>query len=267
MSTAAVVAVVVAVLVVAAVVAAVTLKRGAGPGGARLKHRFGPEYERTLASHDGDEKAARHELAQRVQRYGDLELRTLDAGDKEQFEGRWAAIKAQFVDHPAAAVTEADRLIGGLAEKRGFPAPDSPEHTDALSVHHPHQLKGYRTAHALAGRSEAHDSKATEELRQGLLAARGMFDELMGGASGTAGHTRSADTAPAAGTAPSADATEGVGATTQDGSGRGRDDAGRRDEDTRDQDGHETRRRSPLGDRFAALTGGGTHKDGSDSTH
>ncbi|MEE4540567.1 hypothetical protein V2S66_01115 [Streptomyces sp. V4-01] len=261
MSTAAVVAIVVAVLVVAAVVAAVTLKRGTGPGGARLKHRFGPEYERTLAHHDGDEKAARQELAERVKRYGELEFQPLSAQDREQFESRWAAVKAQFVDHPAEAVTEADRLIGQLAEKRGFPAADSPEHTDALSVHHPEQLQGYRRAHSLAGQTGARDSQGTEELRKALLEARGMFDELVGGDSGTAASTPAIDP-------PSSPTGTTTGTATGATSATSTPVADGRDEDVHeDQDGHDSTRRSPRGGRFASLTGGGAGKDDTDSTH
>lgn len=214
MSTAAVIAVVVAVVVVAAVVAAVTFRNGgsglglAGPGGMRLKHRFGPEYERALAHHDGDEKATRRELGERVKRYGRLELRPVPAEDRQRLQAGWDAVQARFVDRPADAVADADRLIGQLAAERGFPGPDSPEHTDALSVHYPHQLQGYRRAHDLVTRtgdtsaadpdtsgpaadrgasaraatSAAHadtGGAATEELRQALVAARELFDELL----------------------------------------------------------------------------------------
>ena len=296
MSTAAVVALVVAVIVVAAVVAAVTLMRGTGLGGVGLKHRFGPEYERALAHHDGDEKATRDELGQRVKRYGKMEFRPLTAPDAERFEARWAAVKTQFVDNPGGAVTEADRLIGQLAERRGFPGPETPEHNDALSVHHPHELQGYRRAHAFTGRTDPHGPKATEELRQALVAAREMFDALLGG-------TRASTTSPAAAAGSASTATPGSTATPDpaakdtaaSGSASGRDRkgpfggsrkagparAGHGDGDTRaldtpaasgeEQDaqdpaeGQDTeRRRSPLGHRFATLSGGGPRKDGTD---
>jgi hypothetical protein len=180
MSTGVVVALVVAVLVVAAILAAVMLMRDIG--GARLKRRFGPEYERTLAGHDGDGRATRQELAERMRRYGGIEPRPLGAQAAERYAARWSALQARFVDEPGAAVADADRLIGRLAAERGLPGAESPGHFEALSVHHPHQVHGYRQAHALAEHAGAGGRRATEDLRRALVASRGLFDALMHGA-------------------------------------------------------------------------------------
>jgi hypothetical protein len=177
MSTGAVLAIVAAVLVLAAVAAAsATAREG---GGARLKRRFGPEYDRTLARYDGDDRATRQELTERVRKYRALDRRPLDRESRERYGARWQAAQARFVDEPAAAVAEADRLIGGLAAGCGFPAAGSDEHFDALSVHHPHAVQGYRQAHALADHAGAGGRRATEDLRRALVAARGLFDELL----------------------------------------------------------------------------------------
>jgi hypothetical protein len=271
MSTAAVIAVVVVVVVVAAVIAAVTFKNGGagtgpagfGPGGMRLKHRFGPEYERALAHHDGDEKATRRELAERVKRYGRLEVRPVPAEDRQRLQAGWDAVQARFVDRPADAVADADRLIGQLAAQRGFPAPHTPEHTDALSVHYPHQLQGYRRAHDLvtrtgdtsaastasaaptasatdpvAGSDRAPgsgasapaadtDGGATEELRRALVAARELFDELLrdGGPSGAA-PSREPSPGPSRASSRDADAdAEKAGPVSAGVSGAGKDAA------------------------------------------
>ncbi|WNI15337.1 hypothetical protein [Actinacidiphila sp. ITFR-21] len=181
MSTGAIIAVIVAVVVVIAIVAAVTLMRGGGTGGVGLKRRFGPEYERTLAQHDGDDKATREELTERVKRYGGIERQPVDAQQRERYGQRWAEIQARFVDRPGQALQEADRLTAEVAAERGFPAADSPEHFDALSVHHPYQVQGYRQAHALTARGEADGREATEDMRQALVAARALFDEMLRG--------------------------------------------------------------------------------------
>lgn len=172
MSTGAIIAVVAAVLIAAAIVAAVMMQRDAG--GIGLKRRFGPEYERTLARHDGDVRATRRELAERVKRYGGIEPRALPAQARERYAARWTVLQARFVDDPAAAVGDADGLIAQLASERGFPGAESPEHVDALSVHHPHHVHGYREAHAAIG-----GHHGTEDLRKSLVAARGLFDELL----------------------------------------------------------------------------------------
>ena len=264
MSTAAILSVVVAVLVVAAAVVALTVVRGGtGLGGVRLKHRFGPEYERALAHHDGDEKATRHELSQRVKRYGRLEIRPLAAEDAERFEARWAALKAQFVDSPTEAVAEADRLIGRLAERRGFPGQESPEHNDALSVHHPHQLHGYRQAHALTGETGASGPRATEELRQALVAAREMFEALLGGPPAPTARPAPQEI-PAAASRPDPAVTE---KTTADTPAVATAAAGTDDEAKPGATAGGKLRRSPLGHRLAALTGSAVRGDGTGNAH
>ncbi|MFI1098459.1 hypothetical protein [Streptomyces sp. NPDC020917] len=264
MSAAAILSVVVAVLVVAAAVVALTVMRGGtGLGGVRLKHRFGPEYERALAHHDGDEKATRHELSQRVKRYARLEIRPLAAQDAERFEARWAALKAQFVDSPTEAVAEADGLIGRLAERRGFPGQESPEHNDALSVHHPHQLHGYRQAHALTGEPGTAGPKATEELRQALVAAREMFEALLGGPPAPAAGP-APEEIPAAASRPAPAAGENAHA---DALAPATAHAGTADEPKPKAAAGGKLRRSPLGHRLAALTGSAAREDGTGSAH
>src|SRR4051794_31943286 len=98
MSTGVIVAIVAAVVIVAAIVAAVTMQRGSG--GPGLKRRFGPEYERTLARNDGDIRATRRELTERVKRYGDIDRRELSAEAQERYATQWTAVQAQFVEDP-----------------------------------------------------------------------------------------------------------------------------------------------------------------------
>src|SRR3954470_7407969 len=116
--------IIVLIVIVAAVVvvAAVLTLRARGPRGGRdLKRRFGPEYDRTLARHDGDAKAAERELTERVERHGSLRERPLEPARREQFEARWTAAQERFVDAPREAVAEADQLLSELAAVRGFP--------------------------------------------------------------------------------------------------------------------------------------------------
>ncbi|MEV3990980.1 hypothetical protein AB0J57_18920 [Streptomyces sp. NPDC049837] len=174
------------VVVFAAVVAAVLYM---GPGRRGLKRRFGPEYERTVARHDGDTKAAERELAERVERHGDLRARPLSREAREQYVALWAGLQEQFVDAPRQAVAEADRLLARLAEDRGFPAASTyEEQVAALSVHHAHHVDGYRRVHrtARADIATATGTAAgtatgtgTEELRAAMVEARRLFEELV----------------------------------------------------------------------------------------
>jgi hypothetical protein len=185
MSTGAIIALVVAVVIVAAIAVAVTMYGSSGPG---LKRRFGPEYDRTVALHDGDSRAARRELGERVKRYGGLKPSPLSSEAHERYTARWQGVQSRFVDDPAEALGQADTLIADLAVEEGYPAADSPEHMDALSVHHPRHIQAYRDTHA-APASELD----TEGRRRALVAARGLFEELMRATGPAVPHAPAAD--------------------------------------------------------------------------
>ncbi|MDJ0462892.1 hypothetical protein [Streptomyces sp. H27-C3] len=164
----------VVVLVVAAVVIVGRGKAGAG-GGRGLKRRFGPEYDRVVARHDGDTKAADRELGERVKRHGSLELRPLTAETREQYVAHWAGAQEQFVDSPQRAVAEADKLLARLAADRGFPdGTQYDEQFSALSVHHAAQVNGYRKVHRAA-----HGENSTEQMREAMIEARELFEVLV----------------------------------------------------------------------------------------
>ncbi|GAA1886936.1 hypothetical protein GCM10009837_05710 [Streptomyces durmitorensis] len=168
-------AVIIAVVVIAAAaVLFVGLRRARG-GGRGLKHRFGPEYDHTVARHDGDVRAAEQELRERVRLHGSVRAEPLPPGARERYVAQWAGVQEQFVESPQQAVTEADALLARLARDRGFP---DGEHFDeqvaALSVHHAHSVHGYRRVHtATRGQS------GTEEMREAMVEARRLFDALV----------------------------------------------------------------------------------------
>ncbi|GAA3851539.1 hypothetical protein GCM10023084_02230 [Streptomyces lacrimifluminis] len=170
--------VLIVIIVAALVIGAVALnRRAAGPHGPHhLKRRFGPEYDRVVSRHDGDTKAADRELAERVQRHGDLRERPLDPAERERFTARWAAAQEQFVESPHQAVADADLLLRELAGARGFPSGgEYEEQFAALSVHHAEHVHGYRRVH-----SAAHEKQAdTEEMRTAMIEARAFFDDLV----------------------------------------------------------------------------------------
>ncbi|MCZ9353257.1 hypothetical protein NGM36_26410 [Streptomyces mutabilis] len=183
MSTGVIIALIVIVAAVL-VVAAVLALRARGPQhGGSLKRRFGPEYDRAVARHDGDTKAAERELADCVERHGSLRERQLEPAERERFEARWAAAQERFVDSPREAVGEADRLLAELAGARGFPdGGQYEEQLAALSVHHAHHVDGYRRVHRVthARVDGAQDAGAgTEEMREAMVAARALFEDLV----------------------------------------------------------------------------------------
>ncbi|MER5255854.1 MULTISPECIES: hypothetical protein [unclassified Streptomyces] len=168
-------AVIIAVVVIAAAaVLFVGLRRARG-GGRGLKHRFGPEYDHTVARHDGDVRAAEQELRERVRLHGSVKAEPLPPGARERYVAQWAGVQEQFVESPQQAVTEADALLSRLARDRGFPdGQHFDEQVAALSVHHAHSVHGYRSVHtATRGQS------GTEEMREAMVEARRLFDALV----------------------------------------------------------------------------------------
>ncbi|MCT9088823.1 hypothetical protein N4G70_08075 [Streptomyces sp. ASQP_92] len=165
---------VVVIVVVAVALGVLVARRGRG-----LRSRFGPEYERTVAQHNGDVKAAEKDLDERVRRYGDLKVEAPTAEDRRRYAAEWARIQEEFVDSPTRAVADAEALLGRLAQERGFPAGSSEEQLAALSVHHPHHLDSYRRIRGVAQGADGRRS-STEELRETLVQAHEFFAVLAG---------------------------------------------------------------------------------------
>ncbi len=180
MPTGATIAILVALAVIfAGVVVAVRLVgRGQVTGGRGLRRRFGPEYEAAVARHDGDEKAAEKDLKERLRRHGDVHVLPLTAHAREMYVARWTGLQEQFVDAPARAVADAEDLLGRLARERGFPADSWDDLLDSLSVHYPHTAHGFREIHVAAARART-EQAPTEQLREALVRARGLFEDLV----------------------------------------------------------------------------------------
>ncbi|MER5433386.1 hypothetical protein [Streptomyces sp. NPDC002588] len=186
MSTGVIIALIVAAAAVVAVAAILAVRARGSHGGRGLKQRFGPEYDRAVARHDGDVKAAEDELGALVERHGGLRERPLEAAERERFEARWRAAQEQFVDSPKAAVVEADHLLAEVAGARGFPdGARYEEQVAALSVHHADHVHGYRRVHGAAlagtgGRDRGDRAPGTEDMRAAMIDARALFDDLLG---------------------------------------------------------------------------------------
>ncbi|WP_234359945.1 hypothetical protein [Streptomyces sp. DSM 15324] len=200
MSTGVIIALIVAAAAVVAVAAILFVRARGAHGGRSLKQRFGPEYDRAVARHDGDVKAAERELGGLVERHGGLRERPLEAAERERFESRWTAAQERFVDSPREAVAEADRLLAEVAGARGFP--DGTRYEDqlaALTVHHADHVHGYRRVHRVAAGARAGvgsgggaagadptaverlgSAPGTEDLRAAMVEARALFDDLLG---------------------------------------------------------------------------------------
>jgi hypothetical protein len=170
-----------AVIVVAAVVVAavgiavwrVTRSRRSG----RLRARFGPEYERAVSAAPS-QRAAEAELADRERRRDRLEIRPLTHDSARRYGEEWARVQARFVDDPATAVGQADRLVERVMTDRGYPMQDFEGQAELVSVDHPELVENYRAARSIYEGHERGDS-STEDLRQAMVHYRSLFEELL----------------------------------------------------------------------------------------
>lgn len=166
---------IVAVLAVAAVALLVKRRRT-----EQLRRGFGPEYDRTVEAR-GDQRQAEAELMERRERREQLDIRELAPAARQRYRKRWSATQRRFVDEPAAAVTEADSLVGEVMRDRGYPVEDDFERRAAdVSVDHPEVVEHYREAHAISTRT-TEGRTSTEDLRKAMVHFRALFDELLGG--------------------------------------------------------------------------------------
>ena len=174
------VVVVVAIAIVAYVVAQQRRR-------TELRETFGPEYERAVAR-EGDVRRGESDLLARRERRGKLDIRPLSPSAREAYARDWERTQARFVDEPVGALRDADALIIAVMQDRGYPMDDFEQRADDISVDHPDVVQHYRAAHEISmrvgdGRTGSTGSNvstvSTEDLRQGLVHYRALFQELL----------------------------------------------------------------------------------------
>ena len=143
----------------------------------RLRGRFGPEYDRTVAE-AGDRRKAEDELEARRKRVAKLKLVPLTPEQQNRFGKEWATAQALFVDDPRRAVADANRLVKEVMQARGYPMGDFDQRAADISVDHPVVVTNYRAAREIAMRAEA-GKASTEDLRKAVIHYRELFQELL----------------------------------------------------------------------------------------
>src|SRR6201991_623001 len=143
----------------------------------RLKEQFGPEYERTVAE-AGEQKAAEKELVARERKRDKLDIRPLTKAALKGYADRWRAVQTAFVDSPANAVGDADRLVTEVMRERGYPIDDFDQRAADISVDHPDVVEHYRSAHVLHLAQERGDI-GTEAQREAFVHYRALFEKLL----------------------------------------------------------------------------------------
>ena len=165
---------VVLILLVGGIGWAVTRQRRS----TRLREQFGPEYDRTVGLTDS-RREAESELAARRERRAGLDIQPLTASSRARYAEAWRGVQSGFVDDPAASLIEADRLVLIVMRERGYPVDDFEQRAADISVDHPVVVEHYRAAHAISERTNAQQAD-TEDMRQGLVHYRALFEDLLG---------------------------------------------------------------------------------------
>ena len=169
-------------VVVLAVIAIVAIVLRQQRRRRELRESFGAEYERAVAR-EGDVRKGESELMARRERRAELDIRPLSPQSRTAYARSWEQTQARFVDNPASALGQADALIIAVMEERGYPMDDFERRAEDISVDHPDVVQHYRAAHDISVRLDEDPNSSTavstEDLRQGLVHYRALFQELL----------------------------------------------------------------------------------------
>ena len=144
-----------------------------------LRTQFGgKEYDRAVTE-SGNRRHGEDTLDRRSDRVQSFNVRSLTSADRARFIASWARIQVHFVDGPASAVSEADQLLRDVMTLRGYPVNDFDQRAEDISVNHPLVTEHYRAAHGIALR-QISGLNNTEDLRQGMIHYRALFEDMVG---------------------------------------------------------------------------------------
>jgi hypothetical protein len=155
-----------------------------------LQTKFGPEYDRAVTESDSRRQAEK-DLLERQKRHEALNLTELEPATRERHMESWRQTQSRFVDAPAEAVRDADRLVGQVMTDRGYPMDNFEQRAADISVDHPDIVENYRAAHGISLASD-HGQATTEDLRQAMVHYRSLFESLLGTGANTSSTNGSA---------------------------------------------------------------------------
>jgi hypothetical protein len=102
----------------------------------------------------------------------------LSPGSAAAYEAEWAEVRQSFVDRPAGAVADADRLVLRMMRESGYPVDEFDQRVNDISVEHPEVAAHYRDAHRVAV-ADSRGEAGTEELRQAVTAYGQLVEALL----------------------------------------------------------------------------------------
>lgn len=169
--------IVVAIVVILLVVALVVLIARRNQRRARLRERFGPEYD--LAVRRGkDRRAVEQRLTALAERRDNLEIHDVAVEEHQRFARQWDDVQRGFVDDPGQAVADADGLLNTVLRSRGYPVDNFDDRVALVATDHQDIVERYRDAHDTYAGHLRTGSGETERLRKAFLGYRDVFERL-----------------------------------------------------------------------------------------
>jgi hypothetical protein len=144
---------------------------------ARLKERFGREYQRAVA--DEGVGPAESRLSGIESEREELQLRDLPAATRERYLDEWRQAEARFVSDPRDATRAAERLVIRVLHERGYPEDDEQNLVSLVSADHPDVADRYRHGHAMLESIDG--APSTENLRKAMLDFRAVLEDVLQG--------------------------------------------------------------------------------------
>ncbi|MBA2442307.1 MAG: hypothetical protein H0V53_07885 [Rubrobacter sp.] len=180
--------VILVVVAVVAVVAGVLLagfvvsrrRREQGERQEQARQEYGPEYERAVEE-SGSERKAEEEIRERRERV-EGEVQPLPDESRRRYAEEWESVEKTFVDDPAKALDEADRVVAEIMSERNFPTDSREEASKGLGVMHSDVAEDFRKAqevHAEAAGSS--DGEDLEKMRRAIQEYRSVYERLTEG--------------------------------------------------------------------------------------
>jgi hypothetical protein len=166
----------IAVIVVVAIVV-IVMRANQRRKSNQLRGTFGSEYDRAVETR-GDRRAAEQDLAGRVNRREQFNIRPLAPEARQRYEQSWLAVQAGFVDTPQQSVRQADVLVTQVMTERGYPMAEFDQRASDISVDHGDVVENYRSAHNISVAADQNRA-STEHLRQAMTHYRALFDRLL----------------------------------------------------------------------------------------
>ena len=144
-----------------------------------LRERFGSEYDRRVAA-VGNRWRAEAELAYREARVVQIKNHPLNESDRAKFMEAWRLCQSRFVDDPAGAVEDADRLVTEIMRAQGDAVNHDYDRITDVCAAYPERAADFRAANDILT-EHRRGPASTEDLRKAFLHFRALVDDMLQG--------------------------------------------------------------------------------------